>query len=214
MQTVYVIGDSTVEDGHAPFFGRGGQLAQCLPDTVHVCNHAIGGRSSKSFLEEGRFSPVQEALAPGDLLLIAFGHNDEKDDSGRHTDPETTFPEMLSRYVDSAKQAGATPVLVTSICRCYFTGDGSLMYTHGEYPRAVRMLAARQDIALIDLKQMTRALLCSLGPEASRLLFVHTEPGEYPDLPNGWHDQTHLSQHGARTVAELAAGALGKLNLF
>ncbi|MDL2318003.1 rhamnogalacturonan acetylesterase [Eubacteriales bacterium OttesenSCG-928-A19] len=212
MKTIYIIGDSTVEDGHAPFFGWGGQLAGFLPEGCRVENHAIGGRSAKSFRDEGRFAPVEAALAPGDMLLIAFGHNDEKDDAARHTDPQTSFPETLERYVDAALAKQARPVLITSVSRCYFVSDGSLLYTHGEYPLAVRTLAARRSVPLIDLKARTRDLLRRLGPEGSKALFVHAAPGEYPDLPDGWHDNTHFNLHGARTVARMVAEALTRMD--
>lgn len=208
MQTIYVIGDSTVEDGTDPFYGWGGQLQAALPPGVSVINHAKGGRSSKSFWDEGRFAPVQAGMKAGDLLLIGFGHNDEKDDAERHTDPATTFPQMLSRYLDAAIAAGATPVLVTSVSRNFFTGDGSLMYTHGEYPGAVRALAAARAVPLVDLKAETRALLKQMGEEGSKALFVHKEPGEHPALPDGWHDKTHFNLHGAQVVANMVAEAL------
>lgn len=214
MQTIYVIGDSTVEDGHAPFFGWGGQLAGALPGGVRVENHAKGGRSSKSFWDEGRFVPVEDGMQAGDLLLIGFGHNDEKDDVERHTDPQSTFVAMLSRYLDAAEGKGATPVLVTSVSRNYFTGDGSLMYTHGEYPLAVRMLAASRGVPLIDLKAATRALMIGLGPQGSESLFVNVEPGEYEDLPDGFHDKTHYNLHGAQTAARIVADALAAQGLL
>lgn len=201
MQTIYIIGDSTVEDGGEPTYGWGGQLARYLPRGVQAQNHAAGGRSSKSFWDEGRLIPVVLGLKAGDLLLIAFGHNDKKDDAERHTDPETTFPETLSLYVNAAEQAGAAPVLLTSVCRRYFTGDNSLLYTHGEYPRAVRELAARRNVPLIDLKKLTRALLTALGPERSKALFAEG-------------DNTHFNLEGARRVAEMVAEALLAMGLI
>lgn len=214
MQTIHIIGDSTVNASGAPFYGWGSQLAACLPNTLQVVNHAVSGRSSKSFWDEGLFAPVAQALAAGDLLLIAFGHNDEKDDKARHTDPDTTFPATLRRYIQAARQAGAVPALITSVSRCYFVGDGSLLYTHGEYPLAVRRLASEEGIPLIDLKRKTRALLLSLGQEASEALFVHTAPGEYASLPDGWHDKTHFNLHGAKTVAAMVAESLAAQGLL
>lgn len=214
MRTVYVVGDSTVETGSAPFFGWGGQLEPLLPEGWRVVNHAKGGRSTLSFWNEERFVPVEAAMRTGDLLLIGFGHNDEKDDAERHTDPWGSFQEMLLRYVRAARLVGAVPVLCTSVARRYFTGDGSLMYTHGEYPLAARTLAAQEGVPLIDLNALTRALLIDLGPEESASLFVNVEPGEYPSLPDGWHDQTHFNLHGAQTVAGLVARALREAGLL
>lgn len=214
MRTIFIIGDSTVENGSAPFFGWGGQLARCLADD-RVENHAIGGRSSRSFWEEGRFGCVAERMAPGDLLLIAFGHNDEKDDPPRHTDPETTFPAYLTRYIDAARSRGATPVLCTSAERNYFVGDEVfLMYTHGAYPYAARLLARRLCVPLIDLEARTRALMCSLGPEGAGALFVRLAPGEHPDHPEGHIDKTHFNLYGARKVAGVVARELCGLGLI
>ena len=92
MPTIYIIGDSTVEDNTPPFRGWGWALPEYVAPGVRVANHAMSGRSSLSFMNEGRFAPVEEGMQPGDLLLIQFGHNDEKDDAERHTDPATTFP--------------------------------------------------------------------------------------------------------------------------
>ena len=89
MPTIYVIGDSTVEDNKPPFRGWGWALPEFLAEGVALRNHAISGRSTRSFLDEGRFDPVREAMQPGDVLMIQFGHNDEKDDPERHTDPDS-----------------------------------------------------------------------------------------------------------------------------
>lgn len=209
MKTIYIVGDSTVETNTPPYYGWGGQLAPLLCG-VQVVNLAKSGRSSKSFLDEGLFEPARGAMKPGDLLLVGFGHNDEKDDPARHTDPETTFPQMLMVYVEAARKAGATPVLCTSVSRALFVGteEESLLYTHGEYPAAVRALCKRENIALIDLKKQTRALLVSLGSQKSRALFVNIAPGEDPEHPEGIEDKTHFSQLGAQTVARMVAEAL------
>ncbi|MDR0897857.1 MAG: rhamnogalacturonan acetylesterase [Oscillospiraceae bacterium] len=197
-KTIYLIGDSTVQCDGEPYVGWGSALDVFMPEGVSVQNHAKSGRSTKSFWNEGRFEPVQAAMQPGDLLMICFGHNDEKDDEERHTDPESSYPEMLMRYVEAARAAGAMPVLATSVSRCYFTGDASLMYTHGEYPRAVRDLAAREGLPLIDLNRSTRAWLTGLGEAAARAFFVEG-------------DKTHFNRLGAETVARMAADALRPL---
>lgn len=214
MQTVFIIGDSTANAGEAPFYGWGSQLAAYVPQSIRVANHAASGRSSKSFWTEGLFDGVAKRLSPGDLLLIAFGHNDEKDDPARHTDPDSSFPQMLLRYIHAARSAEATPVLITSVSRCYFLDDGSLLYTHGEYPLAVRTLAGRENVPCIDLKRTTRALLQTLGPKEAETLFVHVAPGVYPHLPDGWHDKTHFNLHGAQTVAATVAEALSAQDLL
>ena len=212
MRTVYVIGDSTVENGSDPYYGWGGQLAEYLPG-VKVDNHAFSGRSSKSFWDEKRFEPVAADMRQGDLLLVCFGHNDEKDDEERHTDPTTTYPEMLMRYVSAARAAGAVPVLCTSVSRNFFAGNGFLLYTHGEYPHAVRALCEKETVALIDLETMTRELMKALGEQKSCELFVNIAPGTDERFPNGVADRTHYNLYGAKRVAELVAEQLKKSGL-
>ncbi|MCE5344290.1 MAG: rhamnogalacturonan acetylesterase [Eubacteriales bacterium] len=208
MPTIYLIGDSTVEDGTEPFHGWGWAFGSFA--AVPVVNRALGGRSSQSYWNEGLFTPVRAALCPGDALLIQFGHNDEKDDPDRHTDPENSYPDMLSRFCDAAIDAGALPVLVTPVCRRYFLHDGNLLYTHGEYPAAIRALAARRDLPLCDLQRASRALYRTLGPAETAKLFVRLAPGEYPAYPEGHDDYSHFNDAGARRVAELAAEEMAR----
>ena len=210
MNTIYIIGDSTVDDNQPPFRGWGWALPRYVREGVTVKNHALSGRSSRSFRAEGLFEPVEKALGPGDLLLIQFGHNDEKDDE-RHTDPDTTFPEELWRYCAAALSRGAQPVLITPVCRRFFGGDGSLFYTHGEDPRAIRILAAEKGIPLCDLKAASRALYRSLGEQGTAELFVRLAPGENPDFPEGHDDRSHFNPHGATVIAGLVAEGLKQL---
>ena len=210
MNNIYIIGDSTVDDSHPPFRGWGWALPQFVREGVSVHNHALSGRSSRSFRAEGLFEPIEKALSAGDLLLIQFGHNDEKDDE-RHTDPDTTFPEELWRYCDFALSRGAQPVLITPVCRRFFGGDGSLFYTHGEYPRAIRLLAAEKQLPLCDLKADSRELYKSLGEQKTAELFVRLAPGEHPDFPEGHDARSHFNAHGAQVIAGLVAEELKKL---
>ena len=208
MPVIWIIGDSTVEDNKPPFRGWGWALPRFLRDGVTVRNCALSGRSTKSFRDEGLFRPVEEGIGPGDLLLIQFGHNDEKDDEERHTDPDTTYPENLWRYCETALSRGAQPVLLTPVSRRFFVGGGSLLYTHGEYPAAVRRLAAEKGIPLCDLKKDSRELYLRLGEEKTAELFVRLKPGENPDFPDGHDDKTHFNAYGAEKIAELVAAEM------
>ncbi len=203
MRTIFLIGDSTVEDNKPPFRGWGWALPRYVQEDVKVRNCALSGRSSRSFREEGLFAPVEKELSAGDLLLIQFGHNDEKDDE-RHTDPDTTFPEELWRYCAFALERQAQPVLFTPVSRRFFVGKDSMMYTHGEYPRAIRKLAAEKNVPLVDLKKVSRELYLSLGEEKTAELFVRLKPGENPDFPEGHDDKTHFNEYGADVICRLA----------
>lgn len=210
MPKIFLIGDSTVDDNKPPFRGWGWALGRYVRDDVTVRNCALSGRSSRSFREEGLFEPVEKEISAGDLLLIQFGHNDEKDDE-RHTDPDSTFPEELWKYCAFALEKGATPILFTPVCRRFFVDAHSMMYTHGEYPRAIRQLAAEKQVPLVDLKNASRALYLSLGPEKTAELFVRLQPGENPDFPEGHDDKTHFNEYGADVICRLAVDAMRKI---
>lgn len=207
MPTIFIIGDSTVEDNKPPFRGWGWALPQYVREGVRVRNCALSGRSSRSFREEGLFAPVEQELQSGDMLLIQFGHNDEKDDE-RHTDPATTYRENLWRYCQFALDRGAQPVLITPVARRFFTADNSVLYTHGEYPAAMRALAREKGVPLCDLKQDSRDLYLRLGAEKTAELFVRLAPGENPDFPDGHDDKTHFNAQGAETICALVVKEL------
>ena len=206
MPDLYLIGDSTVEDNTPPFRGWGWALKELVNADVQVFNYAVSGCSTRSFLNESRFEAVKAAMQPGDVLLIQFGHNDEKDDAERHTDPETSYTEFLNVFCDGAVSRGAVPVLITPVCRRYFVGQTSLLYTHGEYAAAVRRLAAVRHLPLCDLKAMSRELYLELGEEKAAELFVRIPKGAHPDSPEGHDDRTHFNEYGARQIARLVAG--------
>ncbi|MBR4458789.1 MAG: rhamnogalacturonan acetylesterase [Clostridia bacterium] len=209
MPSVWLIGDSTVNRTEEPFHGWGWALHEYIRDEIPVYNHAQSGRSSKSFREEGWFAAVEEGMQRGDLLLIQFGHNDAKDDD-RHTDPETTYTDELRAYCRTARAKKALPMLLTSVSRRMFVGKGSLLYTHGEYPRAVRVLAKRLRIPLGNLEADSRRLYLLLGEEATAELFVRLKPGESPDYPDGHDDKTHFNARGARVIAALVASEMSR----
>ena len=205
----FLCGDSTMCDYKpelAPRTGWG-QALRALVVGAHVQNCASSGRSSKSFIDERRLEVIVPCLRPGDLLLIQFGHNDEKPDEARATRPEDTYPAYLSQYIDAALAHGAQPVLLTSIARRHFDERGELLSTHGAYPDAMRALAKRRGVPLIDMERETEALLRALGPEGSKALFNWQRPG-HPHYPDGVQDDTHLCLTGAVRLAQLALSQL------
>ncbi|HWS76946.1 MAG TPA: GDSL-type esterase/lipase family protein [Thermomonas sp.] len=199
---VFIVGDSTASEygpERAPRQGWGMQLQSYLdPAAWQVRNHAQSGRSSRSFIEEGWLKPVAAELARGDVLLVQFGHNDEKaEDPTRYNEPTQAYPQWLMRYVALARAKGATPILVTPLARRKFERGSKidqLLDTHGAYSIAVRALAAREGVGLIDLDASSTAWLRALGDEASKPFFMHV-PAQ--DLI----DDTHLQARGAVAVA-------------
>ncbi len=212
--TIYICGDSTAATyapERAPITGWGQVLGELLPD-VTVVNHAMAGRSSKSFLAEGRLVAIEKEIQSGDLLLIQFTHNDTSDLVWRHTDPHTSFVDNLALYVDTARIHGAVPVLMTPI-PVRLWQDGELRESHGEYPDAIRRLAMMKNVPLIDIYAKGTAFLRELGEAESAKLHMHVEPGVYPDYPNGQKDDTHTRRAGAEAYARMTADALRELKL-
>lgn len=172
-------------------------------------NKAISGRSSKSFRDEGNWTPIHEKLTAGDFVFIQFGHNDQKQkDPKRYTEPFGTYTENLSHYIKDIKAKGATPVLLTSINRNSWTDETTLAFSLGDYPDAVRALAKKEQIRLVDLEKVTRKLYEGFGPKDVRTLFLYFEPGEEPNYPDGKNDGTHLSKYGAGIIAQAVATEL------
>ncbi|HOD26182.1 MAG TPA: pectinesterase family protein [Bacteroidales bacterium] len=205
---VYTIGDSTMANKPLDNMSleRGwGQVLSAYLDSryVEVDNHARNGRSSLSFRNEGLWAPIYDKIKPGDYVLIQFGHNDEKPSPDRHTEPGSTFNEQLRRYVLETREKGGVPVLLTPIVRRKFDEEGRLIPTHGDYPQAVRDVAAELDVILIDHNVLSRRLVQDLGPEASKELFMWVPPGTNPALPQGKEDDTHLRALGAKRIARL-----------
>jgi lysophospholipase L1-like esterase len=213
---IWMIGDSTMANKRpetAPETGWGMALQQFFNEGAKVHNHAVNGRSSKSFLSEGRWKSVCDSLKPGDYVIIQFGHNDEKTDSIRHTDPFTTYKQILKKYIDEARSKEAYPIVCSPIVRRHFDTAGNLKDTHGDYIKAAREIAAETNTPYIDMEAKTRKLVAEAGPEKSKSLFLFCKPGEYINRPDGAQDSTHLNRDGARKVAGLFVDGVKELKL-
>ncbi|WP_431800473.1 rhamnogalacturonan acetylesterase [Halobacillus andaensis] len=205
---VYLAGDSTVanyESANSPQAGWGQLLPHFFSKEVSIWNKAVNGRSSKSFIDEGRLSTIAKQLKRNDYLFIQFGHNDSKPEKVRRTDPYTTYQEHLLKYIETARTNDAVPILVTPIQRRKFNPDGSINETHGEYPGAMRQIASDYGVHLIDLTEQSTRLLHNLGAENSKKLFMWIDRNVSPNFPEGAQDDTHLNFDGAKEVAELIA---------
>ncbi|MFG6685786.1 rhamnogalacturonan acetylesterase [Mariniflexile sp. HNIBRBA6329] len=211
--TIYMIGDSTMANKKDPEtnpeHGWGQVLQQYLKENAVVDNRAVNGRSSRSFIGEGRWDSILKTLKKGDYVFIQFGHNDQKFKSpDRYTNPHVTYRHNLIKFVEETKAKGATPVLFSSIVRRNFNEHGTLIDTHGEYPVETRLVALEYHVPFIDLQYFTEHLEESYGVEGSKKLHLHFEPGEEPFYKEGKHDDTHLSKLGANEIAKLAVAEL------
>jgi lysophospholipase L1-like esterase len=188
---IVLVGDSTVNDEG----GWGEGFRKSFGPPVEVVNLAKNGRSSKSFRDEGLWAPA--LTAHPDFILIQFGHNDEPGKGpDRETDPSTTYRANMTRYIEEARAAGATPILVTSIVRRNFDAEGKIKRDHlVDYVAEVRRIAAEKDVPLIDLYALTLAQSEALGPEGAAALNATTKEGK--------PDTTHLSAAGRQEIGAI-----------
>src|SRR4051812_27365328 len=155
---VFMVGDSTMANKplDLPERGWGMALGQFLVDPAMVQNHAMNGRSTTSFIAEGRWDKVMTELQSGDFVIIQFGHNDEKkEDPKRYADPAGSFRDNLTRFITDTRAKGATPILATPVARRRFDAEGKIVDTHGAYPEAVRAVAKSTKTPLLDLTSAT-----------------------------------------------------------
>lgn len=213
--TIYMIGDSTMANkknpNSNPEHGWGQVLPNFFTENVIVKNHAVNGRSSKSFRDLKHWKAVLDSLQKGDYVFIQFGHNDSKDtDPKRYTNPQTSYRYNLMRYVEETRAKGAIPVLFSSIARRKFNDEGVLLDSHGNYTLITRLVAQEMNVPFIDLQYATEQLEEIYGVEASKKLHLHFKKGENEYFPDGIEDNTHLSKLGANEVATLAVKELSK----
>jgi lysophospholipase L1-like esterase len=214
---IYLAGDSTMAQktiDRRPETGWGEALQQYFSmDQVRVQNDARNGRSTRTFIEEGRWQGIVDKLKEGDYVFIEFGHNDEsKDKTDRYTPPDD-FRKNLARFVDDVRAKKANAVLFTPVRRRKFDASGQLVDTHGEYPDLLRAVATEKQVPLIDLHRKTGDVLTQYGNEPSRKLFLQLKPGENPNYPNGVEDNTHYTPLGAETTARLAVEGIREAKL-
>lgn len=205
--TLFVCGDSTAATKDitkgSPERGWGHMLQPFFdPAEVVVENHAVNGRSTKSFVTLGHWQKVEERVKPGDYVFIEFGHNDTKEsDTTRFTTPEQ-YGKNLLRFIEIIRSKGATPVLLTQVCRRWWK-QGELADSHGEYLKECHRVAKESGVLFIDAEKLTRDWLTPLGDEGSQKYFMNLPAGKYPSHPEGKNDNTHFTVPGARIVARM-----------
>lgn len=232
---VYLIGDSTVADytldeGYLqkkyPITGWGQVFQQFLKkdslkklnlliksDSALVIDKAKGGRSTRTFFEEGRWKEVLSTLEKNDLVLIQFGHNDAaKDKPERYVDIPG-YKDFLRMYVKETREKGAVPILITPVTRNYPWKDGKLGSAHGEYPQAVKDVAKELNAPIIDLTSLSASFFTTKGNEfVSKHYFMNLDSAKYEAYPKGQKDNTHFQPEGAKAVAQLVYNELKNIN--
>lgn len=232
--TIFLAGDSTVanyllEDDYAtkrePVAGWGQvfqgfftsatnrQVKHLLKaDNILIDDRAKGGRSTRTFFQEGRWSAIYKVLKPGDMVMIQFGHNDAAENKPERYVNIEGYKEFLRLFVMQTMQKKATPVLLTPVARNYPWKDGHLENVHGEYPDAVKAVGKEMNVLLIDLNQLSMNAFSAKGQEyVTNHYFMNLPAGKYPAYPDGQKDNTHFQPEGARAVAALVFDAMTKL---
>lgn len=212
---IVIASDSTAANYGAeryPQMGWGMVLKCSLDPSVQVVNLARGGRSTKTFIEEGLWDQLVAQLRSGDTVLIQFGHNDaDTKKMERHTDPNGAYDVNLRRFVADVRAAKATPVLVTPIAR-WMWENGEPKDAHGPYAATIRRVAKDLEVPLVDLNGDMMAALKARGALASRGLYLFYQPyDQVARYPEGISDDTHINEQGARLAAALVATRLASL---
>ncbi|WP_428241282.1 rhamnogalacturonan acetylesterase [Gynuella sp.] len=212
---IFMAGDSTMaikDPSDYPETGWGVPFAKFFDKSVNTINLARNGRSTKTFISEGRWQAVIDNIHAGDYVFIQFGHNDEVPSKvERYTTPEE-YKANLNRFIKDVETADAHAILMTPVVRRKFDQNDHLVSTH-PYAQLVREVAAEHpEITFIDMEKVTHDYFENLGPKDSELRFMHLQPGAHPNYPDGRSDNTHYTEFGAREVAQLVLAELRKIN--
>ncbi|MGB8358969.1 MAG: rhamnogalacturonan acetylesterase [Bacteroidales bacterium] len=233
---VWIIGDSTVADyslepdyqaKRYPMMGWG-QVFQSFmssdslllvrqiikSDSVIVDDRARGGRSTRSFFEEGRWSEIYRSLKPGDVVMIQFGHNDASVSKGERYTSLPGYKEFLRLFVNQSREKGAIPILITPVARNYPWENGKLGNTHGDYPAGMKSVAEELGVYFIDLNSLSMDFFTEKGQDyVTTTYFMNFPAGLYEGYPEGSKDNTHFQPAGATAVASLVFNAMKDLRL-
>jgi len=210
--TIFLAGDSTMAaklPDKRPETGWGEMLGGHFKDgAVRVENRAMNGRSTKTFISEGRWQKIIDDLKKGDYVFVQFGHNDESKDKGERYTPPEDYKKNLIRFVEEVRAKGGNPILLTPVMRRRFDKDGKFYDTHGEYPGIVCDVAKELKSSLIDMHRSSEVVIVKYGVEGSKKLFLQLKPGENANYPSGIEDNTHFLPLGAGEMAQLAVDGI------
>ncbi|WP_370479129.1 rhamnogalacturonan acetylesterase [Tamlana flava] len=237
--TVYLIGDSTMADYTGDYdIGKNymktrypvtgwGQVFQSFlvsdsleqiknlvkTDSALVNDRARGGRSTRTFFQEGRWRSVFVNLKKDDIVIMQFGHNDAAENKPERYVNIEGYKEFLRLYVSQTRQKGAIPIILTPVARNYPWNDDKLEDVHGEYDIAPKDVATEMNVYLIDLNLKSREFFTRKGKDfVSQNYFMNLPPNTYEAYPDGQSDNTHFQPKGATVVAGLVFDGLKEIN--
>jgi lysophospholipase L1-like esterase len=211
--TVFLCGNSTVVDqDNEPWCGWGQMIPRFFGQGVAFANYAESGEAANTFISALRLEKLLTQAKAGDYIFVEFGHNDQKQ-KGEDKGPWLSYTQSLRRFVTEARERGMKPVLVTPMHRRRFDENGKIVNTHGEYPDAVRKLAADENVPLIDLTKMSETLYEAWGVETSLRAFVHYPANTFPGQRQALEDNTHFSSYGGYQIAKCILEGMRQNNL-
>ena len=213
LTVLYLAGDSTVTDQDVEPWASWGQfITNYLDDSVVVANYAVSGSAVSSFKSGNRLKKILSLIKKGDYLFVEFAHNDEKI-KGEGNGAWGSYSTLLAEFVKAAKDKGAIPVLVTPTQRRFFNENGTLKETHGDFPAAMRAVAQKNAVALIDVTKMTTELYEAWGDEPSRKAFVQYPANTFPGQVKALEDNTHFNSFGANEIALCVVKGIRELDI-
>lgn len=211
--TLFLCGNSTVVDqDNEPWASWGQIIPRFFNDSVCIANYAESGESANTFIAAGRLKKALTQMKPGDYIFMEFGHNDQKQ-KGPGKGAFYSFMTSLKTFVDEARIRGVHPVLITPTQRRSFDSAGKIQDTHLDFPDAMRWLAEKENIPLIDLHALTRILYEAMGVEKSKHAFVHYPANTYPGQDKPLEDNTHFNPYGAYQIAKCVIEGMKKAGL-
>lgn len=200
-RTLFLCGNSTVVDQeNDPWASWGQMITQWFDENVCVANYAESGERTTSFMASKRLDKALSMAKAGDIFVVEFGHNDEKD-RGAGSGAWYNFSHNLKTFADRIAAKGCTMVVVSPTARRKFV-DGKLQDTHGDYPKAAHAMAEREGLTFVDLTAMSTELFTAMGEEDSKRLLVHYAAGTFPGQDKELADNTHFNPFGAYEIAK------------
>lgn len=211
--TVFLAGNSTVVDqDNEPWASWGQMIPRFFDEHVCFANYAESGERADTFIKAGRLKKALTQMKKGDYMFIEFGHNDQKL-KGPGKGAYYSFASNLKYFVDVVRAKGGIPVFVTPTQRRSFDNSGKIQETHEDYPDAMRWVAQREGVQVIELHDMTRVFYEAMGVEPSKKAFVHYPAGTYPNQTKDLADNTHFNPYGAYEIAKCVIEGIKQLNL-
>ena len=210
--TIYLCGNSTVVDQEEePWASWGQMITRWFGPQVAIANFAESGLSCTTFLAQLRLDKILKQLKKGDYVIVEFGHNDEKEKKAGDG-AWYSYSRNLKIFADRVKAAGGNIIFCTPTARRSFDADGHIINTHGDYPEAMKAVAQREQIPVIDLTRMSTTFYETLGVEGSKRALVHYPANTFANQDKALADNTHFNPFGAWEIAKMVVMGLKQIN--